>query len=38
MREVPEAYKPRRIAIGGAAQAVGQDNAPAQVEDHAEAA
>ncbi|KQO48899.1 MULTISPECIES: Hsp20 family protein [unclassified Methylobacterium] len=38
VREVPEAYKPRRIAIGGAAQAVGQDNAPAQVEDHAEAA
>lgn len=38
-REVPEALKPRRIAIGGAAQpAVGQDNAPAQIEQEAKAA
>ncbi|SFV12917.1 molecular chaperone IbpA [Methylobacterium sp. 174MFSha1.1] len=31
-REVPEALKPRRIAIGGSQAALGQDNAPAQVE------
>ncbi|GJD82360.1 Hsp20 family protein [Methylobacterium haplocladii] len=37
-REVPEALKPRRIAIGGNQSAAGQDNAPAQVEDQAEAA
>lgn len=37
-REVPEALKPRRIAIGGSQAAVGQDNAPAQVEDHVQAA
>jgi len=38
-REVPEALKPRRIAIGGAAQpAVGQDNVPAQIEQEAKAA
>lgn len=37
-REVPEALKPRRIAIGGRQASVGQDNAPAQVEDHAKAA
>lgn len=37
-REVPEALKPRRIAIGGLQAAVGQDNAPDQVEDRAEAA
>ena len=37
-REVPEALKPRRIAIGGTPSAVGQDNAPAQVEDQAKAA
>jgi molecular chaperone IbpA len=37
-REVPEALKPRRIAIGDIQAAVGQDNAPAQVEDHAKAA
>jgi molecular chaperone IbpA len=30
-REVPEALKPRRIAIGGAQGAVGQDNAPARI-------
>ncbi len=29
-REVPEALKPRRIAIGGQQAALGQDNAPAQ--------
>ncbi|TGE01114.1 Hsp20 family protein [Methylobacterium nonmethylotrophicum] len=29
-REVPEALKPRRIAIGGLQAARGQDNAPAQ--------
>lgn len=38
VREVPEALKPRRIAIGGSQMAVGQDNAPAQVEDQAKAA
>ncbi|AWN50397.1 Hsp20 family protein [Methylobacterium sp. 17Sr1-1] len=32
-REVPEALKPRRIAIGGGQAALGQDNAPARVED-----
>ena len=37
-REVPEALKPRRIAIGGMQVAIGQDNAPAQVEDRAKAA
>jgi molecular chaperone IbpA len=37
-REVPEALKPRRIAIGGAQAAVGQDNAPARVEDRDRAA
>lgn len=37
-REVPEALKPRRIAIGGAQSALGQDNAPAPVEDRAAAA
>jgi molecular chaperone IbpA len=37
-REVPEALKPRRIAIGGAATASGQDNAPAQIAPDAEAA
>ncbi|HEV2545066.1 MAG TPA: Hsp20 family protein [Methylobacterium sp.] len=41
-REVPEALKPRRIAIGGAQTAVGQDNAPnetaAQVADRSKAA
>ncbi|WP_342149721.1 Hsp20 family protein [Methylorubrum sp. SB2] len=37
-REVPEALKPRRIAIGGNQAAVGQDNAPAQVEHRAKAA
>ena len=31
VREVPEALKPRRIAIGGRQDASGQDNAPAQV-------
>ncbi|GJE59108.1 Hsp20 family protein [Methylobacterium trifolii] len=38
VREVPEAFKPRRIPIGGASSAVGQDNAPVQVEDRAKAA
>lgn len=37
-REVPEAFKPRRIAIGGRQAALGQDNAAAQVVDHARAA
>jgi len=35
-REVPEALKPRRIAIGGRPAALGQDNAPAQIDGHAE--
>ena len=30
-REVPEALKPRRIAIGGVTATSGQDNAPAQI-------
>lgn len=38
VREVPEALKPRSIAIGGKQTAVGQDNAPAQVEKQAKAA
>ncbi|MDP4004142.1 Hsp20 family protein [Methylobacterium sp. NEAU K] len=38
VREVPEAFKPRRIPIGGASAAVGQDNAQPQVVDHAKAA
>lgn len=38
VREVPEAFKPRRIPIGGTTAAIGQDNAPVQVEDHAKAA
>ena len=38
VREVPEAFKPRRIPIGGASSAGSQDNAPVQVEDRAEAA
>jgi molecular chaperone IbpA len=37
-REVPEALKPRRIAIGGAQTAVGQDNGPVQIEGEARAA
>jgi molecular chaperone IbpA len=37
-REVPEALKPRRIVIGGGQAAVGQDNAPAQIEGEAKAA
>ena len=39
-REVPEALKPRRIAIDGAGSqaAVGQDNAPASIEQEAKAA
>ena len=37
-REVPEALKPRRIAIGGKQVAAGQDNAPMQVEHEAKAA
>jgi len=37
-REVPEALKPRRIAIGGAPAGVGQDNAPAQIEGETKAA
>jgi molecular chaperone IbpA len=37
-REVPEALKPRRIAIGGAQSAVGQDNGPVQIEGEARAA
>lgn len=38
VREVPEAMKPRRIAIGGVSAASGQDNAAAQVESRAKAA
>jgi molecular chaperone IbpA len=37
-REVPEALKPRRIAIGGDASASGQDNAPVQIGREARAA
>lgn len=37
-REVPEALKPRRIPIGGSMTAVGQDNAPAEIEQRAKAA
>ncbi|CAO4136641.1 Hsp20 family protein [Methylorubrum extorquens] len=37
-REVPEALKPRRIAIGGTQAALGQDNAPARIEGEAKAA
>ncbi len=37
-REVPEALKPRRIAISGDQAAVGQDNARAQLEGDAKAA
>ncbi|GJE33453.1 Hsp20 family protein [Methylobacterium oxalidis] len=37
-REVPEALKPRRIAINGDQAAVGQDNARAQIEGDAKAA
>lgn len=32
-REVPEALKPRRIAIGGITATSGQDNAPAEIAD-----
>ncbi|MCF4125705.1 Hsp20 family protein [Methylobacterium sp. SyP6R] len=35
-REVPEALKPRRITIGGSQAALGQDNAPARIDGHAE--
>lgn len=39
VREVPEALKPRRIAIGGSTAMSGQDNAPtAQIERHPRAA
>lgn len=37
-REVPEALKPHRIAIGGKQAALGQDNTPAQIEGEAKAA
>ncbi|GJD50551.1 Small heat shock protein IbpA [Methylobacterium crusticola] len=37
-REVPEALKPRRIAIGGDRPMAGQDNAPAQIAGEAKAA
>lgn len=37
-REVPEALKPRRIAIGGAQAGLGQDNGPAPIENRAAAA
>lgn len=37
-REVPEAMKPRRIEIAGTSVAVGQDNAPAEIEGKAKAA
>ena len=37
LREIPEALKPRRIAIGGQQVAVGQDNGPTQVEHRAAA-
>ncbi|MBE7197842.1 MAG: Hsp20 family protein [Parafilimonas terrae] len=38
VREVPEALKPRRIAIGGRQAAPGQDNAPSLIEERAKAA
>lgn len=37
-REVPEALKPRRIAIGGGKAVVGLDDVPAQIEGQAKAA
>lgn len=37
-REVPEALKPRRIAIAGARAGVGQDHGPVQIEGEARAA
>jgi molecular chaperone IbpA len=37
-REVPEALKPRRIAIGGGKAAVGRDDVPGQIEGQAKAA
>jgi len=37
-REVPEALKPRRIAISGDQAAGGQDNKPAQIEGETQAA
>lgn len=37
LREIPEALKPRRIAIGGQSVAAGQDNGPTQVEHRAAA-
>ncbi len=36
VREVPEALKPRRIAIGGSQAAIGQDNGPARIDGRAE--
>ena len=38
VREIPEAMKPRRIAIGGTSAVAGQDNTTAQVESRAKAA
>jgi molecular chaperone IbpA len=38
VREVPEALKPRRIAIGGVSAVSGQDNAAARVENRSKAA
>ena len=38
VREVPEAMKPRRIAIGGTSAVSGQDNAATQVEHRVKAA
>jgi molecular chaperone IbpA len=38
VRQIPEAMKPRRIAIGGTSAVSGQDNAAARVENHAKAA
>lgn len=38
VREVPEAFKPRRIPIGGSSAAIGQDNWQAPIEGEAKAA
>ncbi|GJE01754.1 Hsp20 family protein [Methylobacterium isbiliense] len=38
VREVPEALKPRRIAIAAGTTRLGQDNAPAQIEGQVRAA
>ena len=38
LREIPEALKPRRIAIGGMQSAVGQDNSQSRIEAERQAA